>query len=95
MLTHVVLFKFKSRDPQVVAEARDKLRALPAQIDLIKGYEVGVNIIASARAYDLALVSRFETVETLRAYQEHPAHVPVSVWMNEQCESIVAADYQD
>lgn len=95
MLTHVVLFKFKSRDPKVAEEARDKLRVLPALIAAIQGYEVGVNIIPSARAYDLALVSRFDSVETLKAYQEHPAHVPVLDWLKEHCESIVAVDYQD
>ena len=94
MLTHVVLFKFKSRDPQIAAEARDKLRVLPAQIAQIQGYEVGVNIIPSARAYDLALVSRFDSAETLRAYQEHPAHLPVVAWMGEHCESLVAVDVE-
>ena len=64
MITHVVMFKLHdTADKQDVAqEIKMRLDSLPAKIDVIKTFEVGLNVLESARSYDMVLVSTFESL---------------------------------
>lgn len=94
MITHIVLFKLKEADPQIAAEMRRRLLELPARIPEIRHFEVGLNVVESPRAYDVALYSRFDSLETLQIYQDHPAHREVVAYIQSVTSSIVAADYE-
>ncbi|MDD1738181.1 MAG: Dabb family protein, partial [Methanothrix sp.] len=82
MIKHIVMFKLKER-----AEGRDRadnikalqamLEALPAKIKEIVFFEVGINFLQASIAYDLVLVSEFESLEALQSYQKHPEHLKV------------------
>jgi hypothetical protein len=72
---------------------QEKLEALPAQIKEIKFFEVGINSIETGVAYDMVLVSEFESKEALFSYQKHPAHVLVANFVGKVCESRVVVDY--
>jgi quinol monooxygenase YgiN len=78
MLRHVVLMRF---DPEAGDRARqaliDGLRALPAQIDGITTYEVGMDAGLRDTPWDLGVVALFEDEAAWRAYLDHPAHVAV------------------
>jgi hypothetical protein len=94
MITHVVMMKFKDRSPEVLNKVRDSLVALPAQIPEIKYFDVGVNIIESSRAYDVVLVSRFDSLETLDIYSKHPAHVEALQYIHSVLETAASVDYE-
>ncbi len=94
MLTHIVLFKLKVKDPAAVAKAREMLLNLPAQIPQIRYFEVGVNSIESPRAFDFSLYSRFESPEDLAIYQAHPQHVAVAAYLKSVCEAMPVVDYE-
>lgn len=95
MLKHIVMFKFKENPQETAEELKRRLMALPAQIEEIKHFEVGINTIESARAYDAVLISEFESIDTMKAYQVHPAHQEVLKFTSQVSESIVAVDYED
>ena len=94
MLVHVVCFKYK---PAFDALARDdhrqRLRAL-ADIDGIIDLRVGADVVRSPRSYDTALVIAFHSRAALDAYQHNPRHVPVAQFGADNCESIVAVDFE-
>lgn len=79
MVKHIVLFQL---DPamdaalkqQVMQEFKAAIEALPAVISQIRSIEVGINC-NPAESYDLALYSEFDTLDDVRAYAVHPAHV--------------------
>lgn len=95
MIVHIVLFKLKEPTAENVALVRDKLLSMDGKVPMLKHLEVGVDVIRSERSYDVALYTRFASLEELQAYQVHPYHagevVPV---MKANCASIVAADYE-
>lgn len=95
MFVHVVMFKLKDRNQQQAEALKAKLDALPATIDLIKSFEVGINVVESARAYDVVLISKFDSLETMQAYQVHPDHQDVLTYVREVTDGIVAVDYED
>jgi len=98
MIKHIVMFKLKeSAEGKDKAEnimaLKAKLEALPGQIEEIKFFELGINFIEASVAYDLALVSEFESKEALFSYQKHPEHVKVAEFVGKACESRIVVDY--
>lgn len=98
MLKHIVMFKLKERAegsdrPTNIKALQEKLEALPAQIKEIKFFEVGINSIETGVAYDMVLVSEFESKEALFSYQKHPEHVLVANFVGKVCESRSVVDY--
>ena len=95
MITHIVFFKFYDPSPGIVAETRNRLLSMSSKIPGIRHLEVGVDVIRSERSYDLALLTRFESLADLRAYQEHPLHAgEVVPHVKSVCSSIIAVDYE-
>lgn len=83
MIRHVVMFLFKDSDNGVrksdnILKAKSLLEALPGKIPQIKYYQVGINQTKSSRAWDLALISDFDTENSMLEYQEHPEHMIVA-----------------
>jgi hypothetical protein len=74
MITHIVLFKLHDPSPANVAATREKLESMRGKIPQLRHLEVGVDVIRSERSADLALVTRFDSLEDLQAYQVHPYH---------------------
>ena len=94
MLTHVVLFKLTDRSAENVQATRDRIAAIADKISELRSFEVGVNVIESERAYDIALVATFDSIEGLNAYQTHPAHVEMLSHVRAGFASVVAVDYE-
>jgi hypothetical protein len=94
MLTHIVLFKLKDRSPANVAATRDRIAQLAGQIPQLLTIEVGVNIVDSPRAYDIALVETFESVEALHIYQTHPVHLALLADVMPRFEDFYSVDYE-
>jgi hypothetical protein len=95
MIVHIVLFKLKEPTTENVTLVRDTLLSMDGKIPMLRQLEVGVDIIRSERSYDVALYTRFDSMEDLQAYQVYPYHanevVPI---MKANCAAIVAADYE-
>ncbi|MDP3105948.1 MAG: Dabb family protein [Candidatus Methanoperedens sp.] len=51
-------------------------------------------MLHSERSYDLALVTKFDSMEDMKAYQAHPVHVEVLKYMTSVRESSVTVDYE-
>jgi len=94
MLTHIVLFKFKTETtPEEVARLEAGLKALPAVIAEIREFRVGRDVVRSERSYDLALVSAFDDLAAMQRYQVHPAHQRVVALVKALCVGVVAVDF--
>lgn len=95
MITHIVFFKLKDSSAGSIAQAKAKLLSMEGRIDLLRHLEVGVDVVRSERSYDLALVTRFGSMDDLHAYQVHPYHAgEVVPYMKAAAESAVAVDYE-
>ncbi|MDK3160705.1 Dabb family protein [Kamptonema cortianum] len=90
----MVCMKLKDRSPEAAALIRDRLMTLPAKIPQIRHFEVGINIVESARAHDLALIARFDSLDDLSLYASHPDHLDVLTLIRPALETSVAVDYE-
>ena len=69
MIKHVVFFKFKAdATPSDRKAALDGLKELPGKIDVIRSFEIGENVVASPRAWDVALIGEYDNLEALDVY---------------------------
>ncbi len=95
MITHIVFFKLKDPSPENVAATRDRLSGMAGKIPEIRHLEVGVDVMRSERSYDLAILTRFDSLADLQAYQVHPLHAgEVVPFIKSVCASVVAVDYE-
>jgi len=94
MITHIVLFKLKDRSPENIARTVAVLRNMEGKIDELRHIEVGVDVIHSERSYDIGLVTKFDSMDDLQAYQVHPVHKVVIEHMTSVREASVSVDYE-
>lgn len=94
MLTHIVLFRLKNPSLATIEEARMRILGMQGKIPLLLHLEVGVDILHSDRSYDIALVSKFNSLEDMQAYQVHLAHLEVAMYMAAISEKSVTVDYE-
>ncbi len=99
MIKHIVLWKLKpsaegrGREQNAAIMKRD-LEALKAKIPQLKHIEVGINIVPSEAAYDVALYSEFANEQDLNIYQKHPEHLKAADFIAKIRESRVVVDYR-
>ena len=94
MITHVVLMKFKAENKaDNLAQAREQLLAMAGRVESLRAIEVGLNSVASERACDLALITRFDDLQGLSAYATHPVHVAVKSFLQTVLETSYVVDY--
>lgn len=95
MITHIVIWKMKEENKaENMSIIKEKLESLPPLIKEIKKLEVGINYNSSDAAYDLCLLSEFETKEDLDSYQVNPYHVEVSKFVRSVIEDRKVVDFE-
>ncbi len=92
MITHIVLFKLTDRSN--IEKAKNVLIGMKGKIPQLRHLEVGVDALHSERSYDLALVTKFDSLKDLQDYQAHPVHVEVSKYIMSVRESAISVDYE-
>ena len=95
MVTHIVLFKLKEKNAEAARQGQEKLLSMKGRVEMLRHLEVGLDAVHSARSWDIALYTRFDSLEDLQAYQVHPYRAnEVAAYMRGVCSSVVSADYQ-
>ncbi len=78
MIKHVVMWKFKTEVTDAdKLEMKRQLESLKGVVPMLVDIEVGLNFSDCPPAKDMVLYTVFQTLEDLRAYAAHPAHVKV------------------
>jgi len=98
MVKHIVLFRLKEGLPaeekrRVALTFKQKIEQLPAVISFIVKVEVGININADEK-WDIALYSEFESLDDVKAYSAHPAHVAAAGCLAGYKEDRACVDYE-
>lgn len=97
MVKHIVLFKLKeslapAEKTDIMHRFKDAIEALPATISFIRDIHVGLNE-NPAETWDICLDSSFDTLDDVKAYSIHPAHVAAAGILKEAKENRACVDY--
>ena len=96
MLTHIVIWKYKSDAGE--EERREHvamLRRLPAIIPEVQSFAVGFDVLKLPRSYHTGLVATFKDRAGLEAYTVHPDHVAVADFGRNVSEHVASVDFED
>jgi len=94
MITHVVFFKLPEEHKDKVRELQQTLAGLDGKIPELKSIEVGIDVLHSTRSYDVALITRFDSMADLDAYQVHPEHQKVIQYVKSVQAVSAAVDFE-
>lgn len=95
MVKHIVTFKLKGTAEERLSAAtrfKEALEALPAQIDVLKSIEVGINE-NPAEQWDIVLTAIVDKMENVAVYASHPAHVAAASIISGCKEMRACVDY--
>nr|WP_315989306.1 Dabb family protein [Desulforamulus aquiferis] len=67
---------------------------MEGKIPQLRHLEVGADVLHTERSYDLALITKFDSLEDLQTYQVHPVHVEVANYLAKVREAAVAVDFE-
>lgn len=96
VLRHVVLYKFKPEiKAEQVQEVIDTFAALPGKIDVIVGFEHGLNVSQEGKSDGLThcFVVTFRDEKSLAHYLQHPAHLDYVKVVRDRRDKVVVVDY--
>lgn len=81
------------RKRQVMADFKAAIEALPGLVPSLRKAEVGFNGNLG-ECYDIALYSELDSLEDVKAYAVHPAHVTAASIIKPYIVSRACADYE-
>lgn len=93
MLRHFVFLKFRDGTSQEhVSAFCERMLALLGAIEVIEHLEIGRDELHDARSWDLVLIMKFASVDTLRQYQRHPEHLAVMAFNEPFVANVASVD---
>lgn len=96
MLRHYVFIRYApGTSEEHVAEFCRRMHALRDSIPSIRSLEIGRDILREARSWDLVLSMRFDSIEALRTYQQHPLHVALMQFNQPHVADVGAVDFME
>jgi len=98
LVKHIVIWKLKDsavgNDKATNAQlVKEKLEALNGKIPGLLKVEVGIDFLRTDSSGDVVLYSELESKEALVAYQEHPLHKEVGIFIREVVSARTSADF--
>jgi hypothetical protein len=94
MLEHYVFLKYREGTSAAhLSSFCERMLALRDSIDGIRRLEIGRDELRDARSWDLVLIMAFDSVEALRAYQAHPAHVALMRFNDPFVADVASVDF--
>ena len=92
MIKHIVCFKLnEGESPE---KAKEVLLSMQGNVPMLRGIEVGVDCLHSARSYDVILQVLLDDMKSLEDYQKDEYHVGVvKKHMHAVTKTSVAVDY--
>ncbi|MBR4940458.1 MAG: Dabb family protein [Clostridia bacterium] len=97
MIKHIVFWKLKDEaeggtKAENIATIKARLERLVCIVTGLLYAQVGANL--NGGEYDACLVSEFESMEALHAYDSHPEHLKVRAFVKAVRVSRVSMDYE-
>ena len=93
MIKHVVCFKLnEGESPE---KAKEVLLGMKGNVPMLRGIEVGIDCLHSARSYDVILMVLLDDMQALSDYQQDKYHVEVvKKHMHAVTKTSVAIDFE-
>ena len=98
MVKHIVLFKLRDelapeKKLEVSINFKKAIESLPAQIHFIRKVFVGINTNSNEK-WDICLESEFDSLDDIKTYSIHPAHIAAAQTIKDYKADRACCDYE-
>ena len=94
MLRHFVMLEYRDGTSEAhITDFCERMLALRGTIAEIQQLEIGRDELHDARSWDVVLIMEFASVEALRAYQRHPAHLAIMAFNDPFVAGVASVDF--
>ncbi len=94
MVKHIVFFKLTDNSDKNKELVKNKLLSLKGEVEVLQNIEVGLNFADEDRAYDIALLTDFNSEEDLKSYAIHPFHLEIVAFIKTVANSSKVVDFK-
>jgi hypothetical protein len=94
MVKHIVFLKLKDNSEENKRNLQSKILSMKGKIDYLVNIEAGVNFSEEERAYDVVLLSDFNSKEDLAKYATDPIHLRVIDFIKSLQATTKVVDYE-
>ena len=93
MLKHIVCFKLNEGESK--EKAKEVLLSMQGNVPMLRGIEVGIDVLGSTRSYDVILSVVLDDMKALEEYQKDAYHCDVvKKHMHAVTKTSVAVDFE-
>lgn len=93
MVKHIVMYKLKDSSLENAQALKDKFMSMKGKIQVLKEIDAGVDVLKSARSFDVVLTCVFDSLEDMEIYKNHAVHIPVMEYVKSVVEVSHSVDY--
>jgi rRNA maturation protein Rpf1 len=94
MVKHIVFFELSDNSEENKKIVQKRLLTMKNEIKILKNIEVGLNFADEDRAYDIALLTDFESKKDLESYARHQYHLEIISFMKSVALSSKVVDFE-
>jgi hypothetical protein len=94
MITHVITLKMKDDSPEHIAHCKALLEGMVGKVDSLRSLVVGVNVVDTPNSHDFVLITTFDDLDGLDAYQHDPAHLEVANYLRANRDASAVVDFE-
>lgn len=94
MVTHIVFFRLHEYSLENARALQARLASMEGNVPSLRQIEVGIDFDRAERAFDVALLTRFDAKADLDAYQNDPFHRDVIAYVRSVCKQTAVVDYE-
>ncbi|AGK95511.1 Dabb family protein [Clostridium pasteurianum] len=92
MIINNLFIRLKERNNENIQKTRDVLLSMKGKIETLRDLKVEVDI--SQGDYDLMLITKYDSIDDLNTYLNHPVHVEVSKYIVSVLDKQVSFRYE-
>ena len=95
MVVNVVMLKLKERTDENTAALKRTLLEMKGNIELLSDIKVEVNIRSGAAAFDVIMMTKYDSMQKFNEYLIHPYHMGVGKYVQDVCEQTASVCYEE
>jgi hypothetical protein len=96
MIKHIVMFRIKGVGETKIKNIntfKDRLDELKNKISVVRCLETGINTSTSKSAFDLVLITQFDSEHDLDVYRNHSDHQKIVDLIKDIVSEVAVVDY--
>lgn len=95
MIKHIVMWKFKDEvTKEDKLKMKHQLESLKCVVPSLIDIEIGMDVLGGDASKDMVLYSEFASMDDLKAYATHPAHLAVVDFVKPLVAERAVVDYE-